>query len=75
MDKCYMLVDSDNGNKWGLFLSRADAEEMCLAWSEEIAYDVFFDYFNRWDFELETSLGIANQDFFWRVDIQEYNLY
>lgn len=75
MDKCYMLIDGDNGNMWGLFHDQADAEEMCLVWSEEIAYDVFLQYFNRWDYELETALGIANQDFFWRVMIREYNLF
>ncbi len=73
MDKCWELVNGDNGDRWGMFKNRADAEEMCLAWAEEVAYWCFLWEHHAWNVDLDLALLLAN-DALWRIEIHEYDL-
>lgn len=75
MDKCYELFDTYNEESYcGMFKNRADAEEMCLACSEEESYKVFLQEYNKWGTDLNLALLVA-RDALWRIEIIEHNLF
>lgn len=74
MDKCWEIINESNGEKYGIWLDRADAEEMALAFAEEEAYEIFCLYWMKWEDSLEISL-LQGWHALWRIFIIEHNLF
>lgn len=74
MNKCWEIINGDNGEEYGIWLNRADAEEMVLTIAEEVSYECFLWYWLQWEDAKEICLK-QSRDALWRIFIKEHNLF
>lgn len=74
MDKCWEIINGDNGEEYGIWLNRADAEEMVLAITEEVSYECFCWHWLRWEDSYQDCIDWSLVAL-WRIFIKEHNLF